>query len=420
MWHTLPVSILILALSASASDWPGWRGPDRSGRSPETHLLKSWPDGGPTLAWKKDQLGSGFSSISIVGNRIYTMADRGDSQYVVALELNGGTEVWATKIGPSWDDEYLGPRGTPSIDGDSAYAISTEGAVVCLNRATGALRWQRSMTRDYGGQMMSQWKFAESPLVDGDRVVFTPGSFGATMVAVDKKTGKDIWQASTSRGLPLGSNGAAYSSIVISQGAGVRQYVQLTGRGLIGVRASDGKTLWTYNRFANDVANISTPVVQGDFVFGSTAYGAGSALLKLSATPDGVNADEVYFLDAKTFQNHHGGFILVGDYLYGGHGHGNGFPICIEFATGKVRWGGDFRVEGATGSAAVAYADGKLYFRYQNGVMKLLDASPEGFKERGSFKIPNVRNPSWSHPVIHGGKLYLREQGTLYCYNIHE
>ena len=400
------------------SDWPGWRGADRSGISDETRLLKSWPAIGPALAWSVKGLGNGFSSVAVLGNRIYTMGDLGDSQYVFALNRADGKILWSTKIGPAWEDEYGGPRGTPAVDGESVYAIGTEGEVVCLKASDGSLKWQRSMTRDFGGQMMSQWKFAESPLLDGDRLLFTPGSFGATVVAVDKRTGKDIWRAGTSRGLSAGSNGAGYSSIVISEGAGVKQYVQLTGRGLIGIRASDGKTLWSYNRIANDVANISTPVVRGDYVFGSTGYQTGAALLKLSKTADGVEAKEVYFLDPKTFQNHHGGFILLGDFLYAGHGHNNGLPICIEFLTGKVRWGGNARVEGATGSAAVAYADGRLYFRYQNGMMKLFEASPEGFKETGSFKIPDVKLPSWSHPVISGGKLYLREQDTLLCYTI--
>jgi outer membrane protein assembly factor BamB len=274
------------------------------------------------------------------------------------------------------------------------------------------------MVANYNGRIMSDWKYSESPLVDGDKLIFTPGGFGALMVAVDKRTGKDIWRAEGARLGNAGSNGAGYSSAVISQGAGVRQYVQLIGRGLVGVRASDGKLLWTYNRVANDVANISTPVVQGDYVFASTAYGTGSALLKLEPAADGVTAKEVYFLNAPTFQNHHGGFVLIDGFLYSGQGQSNGFPICIEFATGKVRWGGNIRPEGATGSAAVAFADGHLYYRYQNGVMKLFEASPEGFKETGSFKIPEVRKPSWSHPVILGGKLYLREQDALLVYNV--
>ena len=350
---------------------------------------------------------------------MFTMGDRKDGQYVESLNLADGAIVWATKIGPVWDDtDAPGPRGTPTFDGDSVYAVGTEGELVCLDASTGALRWEKSAPRDFGGQMMSSWKYAESPLVDGNKVVFTPGGQAALIVALDKRTGKEIWHTGTPNLGHQGRNGAAYSSMVISEGAGVRQYVQLVGRGLISVRADDGKPLWNYNRIANDVANIPTSIVRGDYIFTSTGYQTGAALLKLEKTADGVDAKEVYFLNARTFQNHHGGFVLVGDFLYAGHGHNNGFPICIEFLTGKVRWGGDIRPEGATGSAAVAYADGHLYFRYQNGVMKLFDASPEGFKETGSFQIPNVRKPSWSHPVIFGGKLYLREQDTLLCYDV--
>ena len=413
-WTCLSLSFILLA-----ADWPGWRGPNRDGLSTETGLLKQWPADGPRLAWQAKGLGAGFSSLAIAGNRMFTMGDHGDGQYAEALNLADGAIVWSTKIGPVWEDsDAPGPRGTPTVDGDSVYAEGTEGEMVCLDIATGAIRWQKSLVADYNGQMMSDWKFSESPLVDGNKVLFTPGSFGALIAAVDKRTGKDLWRAGGARLGRLGSNGAGYSSIVVSEGAGVRQYVQVIGRGLIGIRAGDGKLLWSYNRVANDVANISTPVIRGDYVFASTGYQTGSALLKLAKTPDGVTAQEVYFLEPRTFQNHHGGFVLVGDFLYGGHGHSNGFPICIEFLTGRVRWGGDIRPEGATGSAAVAYADGHLYFRYQNGVMKLFEASPEGFKETGSFKIPGVRLPSWSHPVIHQGKLYLREQDKLLCYDI--
>jgi outer membrane protein assembly factor BamB len=401
----------------SSNDWPGWRGPNRDGISHETGLLQQWTDAGPPLVWKATGLGVGFSSISIVGDRIFTMGDRGDNQYIIALNRADGKELWRSLVGPAWEDEMGGPRGTPTVDGDRVYAIGTEGDLVCVDIATGKLRWKKSAAKDFRGRMMSDWKYSESPLIDGDKIIFTPGSFGNTLVALNKNTGATIWGATVARIGEKGSNGAAYASAVISDGAGVHQYVQLTGRGLIGVRASDGNLLWSYNRIANDVANIATPVVRGDYVFGSTAYGAGAALLKLHATADGVAADEVYFLDAKTFQNHHGGFVLVGDYLYSGHGHSMGLPICIEFLTGKVKWGGNARNAG-TGSAAVAYADGRLYFRYQNGLMMLIEATPDGYREKGSFEIPNVRGPSWSHPVILGGRLYLREQDALYSYDI--
>jgi len=401
---------------AGIGDWPQWRGPARNGISPDTGLLKAWGTNGPALAWKASGVGGGFSSLAITGGKIVTLGDRGEEQFVTALNQADGKQSWTAKIGPAWHDEFGGPRGTPTVDGDMVYAIGTEGDLVALELATGKERWRKNLPRDFGGKMMSQWKFSEPPLVDGNKLLFTPGGKNAGIVAVDKKTGAEIWRSAIPDLGGKGSDGAAYSGIVISEAAGVRQYIQLMGRGLVGVRASDGKFMWGYNRIANDVANIPTAVVRGDYVFTSTGYQTGAALLKLSKAGEGVKAEEVYFLDSRVFQNHHGGFVLIGDYIYAGHGHNRGFPICIEFMTGKVVWGGDIR-NGGSGSAAVTFADGNLYFRYQNGTMKLIEATPAGYKEKGSFEIPGA-NLSWSHPVVIGGKLYLREQDNLYVYNV--
>ena len=211
-------------------------------------------------------------------------------------------------------------------------------------------------------------------------------------------------------------DGAAYSSIVVSNAGGVRQFVQMMGRGVVGVAADDGKFLWGYNRVVNGTASIPTPLVQGDYVFCSSGYGAGAALLKLVPEGGGVRADEVYFLDGKEFQNHHGGMILLGDYIYAGHGHNAGAPTCLDLKTGKTVWRHN-RGPG-TGSAAVSYAEGNLYVRFENGVMALIGATPEEYLEKGTFKIPGAEQPSWSHPVIAGGKLYLREQDALMCYDV--
>lgn len=408
--------IPILALSLAA-DWPAWRGPERNGLSPDTGLLKRWPSGGPPLAFRAGGLGNGFSSLAIAGSRILTMGDRGADQYVIAVDGEDGRQLWAARVGAAWEDEYSGPRSTPTVDGDRVYAISTDGDLVCLDLATGKERWRKSISRDYRGGMMSGWRFAESPLVDGDRVVFTPGAPKALLAAVDKMTGKEIWRSATPQFGARGKDGAAYSSIVVSNAGGVRQYVQLTGRGLVGVRAADGWVLWSYNRIANDVANIPTPIVNGDHVFAATGYSTGSALLRLVKNGDKFDAQEVYFLGPNVFQNHHGGMVLVGDHLYAGQGHNRGFPICIEFLTGKVKWGGDIRNAGS-GSAAVTYADGNLYFRYQNGIMLLIEATPEGYREQGSFEIPAPRTYSWSHPVVTNGRLYLREQDALLVYKL--
>lgn len=411
---TLPVQS---ERAATTGDWPQWRGPNRDGVSTETGLLQAWPDGGPRQIFQASGMGGGFSSVAVTGGRIYTMGDRRDGQYALAFNAADGQPLWATRVGGTHVDQYGGPRATPTVDGDLVFVTSTDGDLLALAADTGALRWRKSLPGDFGAPTPG-WQFSESPLVDGDRVIITPGSRRAAMVAMDKTTGREIWRAAMPS---LGSNGLDgpdYSSIVISSGGGVKQYVRLMGRGLLSVRASDGWVLWGYNDVANNVANISTPIIKDNLVFASTGYQTGAALLELSAAPDTrVTARERYFLQSRVFQNHHGGMVLIGDHVYAGHGHNRGTPICLELATGRVAWGGDIRNAGE-GSAAVTAADGHVYFRYQNGVMMLIEATPAAYREKGQFQIPNVRNPSWSHPVVAGGRLYLREQDVLHVYDV--
>ncbi len=413
----MTLAILTLAGSGSA-DWPQFRGPNRDAQSTESGLLQQWPEGGPKLAWQLSGIGKGYSSVSIQNGRLFTMGDLGADQFVIALSLDQKSIQWKTRIGPAWtQDTYAGPRSTPTADGDVIYVIGTEGDLMALEAATGKVRWKKSLPGDFGGNMMSGWKWAESPLVDGDRVVVTPGSSSALLVCLEKATGREIWRTKAGEFGPAGRDGAGYSSVVISNGAAVKQYVQLTGRGVVGVRASDGKFLWTYNKVANSTANISTPIVSGDFVFAATGYQTGSGLVKLSRAGDGVVATEQYFLDGKTFQNHHGGMVLVGGHIYGGQGHRMGLPICIEFASGRKIWGGDIRNAGK-GSAAIAYADSHLIFRYENGVVVLIEATPAGYKEKGQFEIPNASPLNWPYPAIADGKLFLRDQDRLLVYDI--
>ncbi len=403
--------------AADVPNWPQFRGPNRDNVSADTGLLKEWDADGPTLAWKASGLGIGFSSLAVTKDRIYTMGDQGTSQYVLALSATDGKVLWKTRVGPNWDDRYPGPRSTPTIDGALLYAIGTEGDLVCLETATGKERWRKSLVSDFGGQIMSDWKFSESALVDGDRLVVTPGGKDSAIVALDKRTGALVWKAPMPAPGPNGRDGAGYASIVISNGGGVKQYVTLLGRGLVGVRAADGVVLWSYNRVANNVANIPTPVVKGDLIFASSGYQAGAVLLKLAAAGNGkVTASEVYFLEGRTFQNHHGGFILVGDSIYAGNGHRNGLPICLDLATGQVRWGGTIRNEGI-GSAALTYADGHVYYRYENGVMILVEATPAAYRQKGVFKLPSGEL-NWAYPVVTGGKLYIRDKDELLVYDL--
>ena len=410
---------LCAAFAAAAGDtenaaaaWPQWRGPHRDGVSVEKGLLQQWPGDGPPLAWKVSGLGEGFATVAIADGKIYTMGKRKNAVYLLALDGADGHELWATQVGGQMGDA---PSSTPTVDGDRVYTVGPHGDLISVEVAKGKKVWQKNFVKDFGGAI-PQWKYCESPLVDGDKLICTPGGPKATMVALDKKTGKPGWRCAVPGGA---GNGSGYSSIVISEGAGVKQYVQLMGEGTgcIGVDAKSGKLLWKYPRVANGTASIPTPIVYGDYVFCSSGYGTGSALLKLSPAGKGVKSEEVYFMNGNEFQNHHGGLVMVGDYIFGGHGHNTGFPICVEWKTGKIVWGGKQRGPGQE-SAAVVYADGQMYFRYQNGVMALIAASPEGYKLNGQFQIPQVSSPSWAHPVIANGQLYLREQDNLFVYNV--
>jgi outer membrane protein assembly factor BamB len=370
------------------------------------------------MLWKIDGLGKGYSTVSIADGRLLTMGDRRgpdgqESQFVIALDLETQKELWATRVGPPHSD---GPRCTPTIDGPRTYALGTSGDLVCLSTPDGKLLWSKSLPNDFGGKMMSVWKFSESPLIDGQRLICTPGGPDATMVALDKKTGNLIWNCAMPGIGDRGKDGAGYTTIVVADIEGVRQYVTIVGRGAIAVEAETGRFLWGYNRIANGVANITSPVVRGNLVFVTTSYKTGSALLRISRNGDAFQAKEVYFLGPKDFENHHGGVVLVGDHIYGGDGQNNGTPVCLEFETGKICWKPE-----APGqrSAAVLYADGNLIFRYEKeGLVALIEANADAYRLKGTFKTPFGKGPAWAHPVIHTGKLYLRDKDVLMCYDV--
>lgn len=415
MSQTFITTMALLALQptqAAGLEWSQWRGPNRDAVSRETGLQKSWKEGGPRLVWKSTGVGNGYASLAIVEDKIFTMGRKDKQDFLEAFALDGGKKLWSTPFAEGGD----APTGSPTVDGGLVFAISNGGELVCCNAADGKIVWQKNFEKDFGGKMMSSWGFSESPLIDGDRLLCTPGGNDAMIVALDKRTGETLWKSSVPPIGDKGGDGAGYSSIVISHACGVKQYVQMTGRGVISVDAKDGTFLWGYNKVANGTANIPTPIVKEDYIFCSTGYGTGSALLKIQKADGKLTAREEYFLDPKTLQNHHGGLILVGDYIYGGHGHNNGFPVCFELLTGKPMW--NAKRGPGEGSAAVVYADGNLYFRYESGKMALIGADPEKYEVKGTFDIPKGGEPSWSHPVVLGGKLYLREQDQLLCYDI--
>jgi outer membrane protein assembly factor BamB len=405
-------TVAVAAPKKGSRDWPQWRGPARDGISPLTGLIDDWSATAPRLLWTASGMGKGYASVAISGGRIYTLGQHDGKEHLSAFKQEDGSHLWSTAVG-SGDHS----NGTPTVDGNLVYAVGLKGDLVCADTAGGNLVWKKNYGQDFGGRMMSGWGFSESPLVDGDRLICTPGSNQAMMAALDKKTGNLIWKTSFPQGGSRGKDGAGYSSIVISKAGPVKQYVQLVGRGVIGVHAGDGSFLWGYDRIANGTANVPTPVVHGDLVFCSSGYGdGGSALLRMKVTGNKVGPEEVYYRSASELQNHHGGMVQVGDYIYFGHGHNRGLPICVELATGKVMWG---PVRGAgSGSAAVAFADGHLYFRYENGLMALIEATPEAYRLKGTFTIASRNGKSWPHPAIADGKLYLRDQDVLHCYSL--
>jgi outer membrane protein assembly factor BamB len=403
--------------AGTSKDWPQFHGPNRDSICAETGLLAPWPEGGPTLLWKLEGIGRGFSMPAIAGGRLYVTGDRNGAdgkpaQFCIAHDLATRRELWAARIGGAYPD--YGALGTPTVDGERTFVMSTDGDLLCLDTAGGSVRWQKSMTKDFGAPSRN-WRFSESPLVDGDKVICTPGGTNVVLAALDKRNGDVLWRCSPPDIGPKGKDGAGYSSPVVADIGGARQYVQVTGRGVVGVAADTGRFLWSYNRVANNIANITAPVVRGDRVFVANSYSTGAALLRIRRDGDAFKAEEVSFLAYRDFENHHGGIVLVGDYIFGGSGLGKGDPACIHFPTGRLMWKQRAPV---TGSAAVLYADGHLVFRYDRGPVYLVEASPKEFRIKGHFTPLTADGPAWSHPVIHDRKLYLRHNNLLACYDL--
>jgi outer membrane protein assembly factor BamB len=415
--------LLALAVPALAGDWPQWRGPNRDDNSTETGLLKQWPSTGPKRAWLFEKAGQGYSGFSIVGGRLFTLGTRDGKEILLALNADTGNELWATPIGDilanGWGD---GPRGTPTVDSDQMltlnaqrdasgrrlpariYALSGRGNLVCVNATDGRVLWTVSM-QEFGGKTPN-WGYTESPLVDGKLVIVTPGGDKGTMAAFDKMAGKLVWQSADI------TEGAQYSSIVPAVINGKKQYVQLVMQTLFGVDAATGKVIWR-SSWPGRTAVIPTPIVKGEEVFISSGYGVGCKKVKVN----GSEATDVFM--NKDLENHHGGVILVGENLYG-HSNKDGWT-CMAFSDGSVKW----RERAALGKGAVGYADGMLYcLDERKGTVALVEASPGGWSEKGRFTLEpqaSDRNPKgaiWVHPVIANGRLYLRDQGYIYCHDV--
>ena len=401
----------LLALAASATpvtssgqggDWPQWRGPNRDGRSAETGLLQSWPEGGPPLGWKAAGAGTGFSSMSTSGTRLFTMGARDGAEYVMAFDRTTGKKLWETQNGARFEnDRGSGPRGTPTVSGGRLYAFGASGDLTCLDPATGRKHWSVNVLRTFGGHN-PRWGLSESPLVTGGRVLINAGGPGASIVALDAKTGSVVWKS--------GSDAAAYSSAVLQKVGGIEQAVFFTASGARGVDVRDGRELWQYAPVANRVANAATPVVSGPHVFLSSDYGTGAALLRMEAAGGGLAAHEVYF--TREMRNHHSSSVLVGDHLYG---FSSAILTAMRLADGEVAWR-----DRSVGKGSLVYADRRLYLLSENGVVGLADADPKAYVERGRFTIETGQLSTWAHPIVAGGMLYLRDQDSIYAYDVRD
>ena len=390
---SLPAVVSNLALD----DWPQWRGPNRDGRSVEKGLLKDWPAAGPPLAWRASGAGEGYSSFAVAGGRLYTLGARAGTEYTFAFDAASGKKLWEAANGKRFDnDRGSGPRATPTVDGDKIYSFGASGDLSALEAATGKVLWTVNVLSKFGGSNI-QWGLSESPLVLADRILVNAGG---PIVALKKTDGSQIWK---SNGEPAG-----YSSAVLHEAGGVRQAIYFTHTRVVGVDVNNGKRLWSYEQVANDVANIATPVVRENRVFVSSDYGTGAALLELTPSGGGMQAKEIYF--TRDMRNHHSSSVLVGDHLYG---FSSAILTAMNFNDGQVAWR-----DRSVGKGSLVFADDRLYLYSEGGTVGLAEANPTAYREHGRFKLKTGSLPTWSHPVVSGGKLFLRDQDNIYAYDV--
>jgi outer membrane protein assembly factor BamB len=402
----LLLSLPALAATPDDSDWSQFRGSKRDGHSPDTGLLKQWPSSGPALAWKATGLGGGYSTVSIQGDRIFTMGDVGDSCVLIALNAADGKTVWTAPVGRTGGN-YPGPRCTPSADGKLVVALGQHGDLICVSQADGKEVWRKSMKKDFDGRMMSGWGYSESPFIDGDLILCAPGGSKGSVIALKKTTGEVVWRCTDL------TDSATYASIVPVEIGGVKQYLVLLENSVAGVAADGGKLLWRGERVIQKATAIATtPVYKDGVVFVTSSYEHGTCN-GFKITKDGASfkAEQIY--SGMQLKTHHGGVVVVGDHVYGTD---NRSLKCLDLKTGNVIW-----EDRSVGKGSITYADGHLIVRSEGkqGSVALVEASPGGYKEKGRFDQPErSKLNSWPYPVVFGGKLYLRDQENLFCYDV--
>ncbi|MBT5926599.1 MAG: PQQ-like beta-propeller repeat protein [Verrucomicrobia bacterium] len=396
----------LITPSKAESNWPQWRGTNRDGHSTDTGLLNSWPETGPEMVWIFKNAGKGYSSPAIADGRYYSMGTRDNNTILLCLDANTGEEQWAKEIGNilgnGWGD---GPRGTPAVDGDKVYALTGEGNLVCASTKDGTIVWETTMSKLGGSE--PKWGYSESVLLDGSNILVTPGGDKGTVAALDKASGKVIWQSGDI------TDHAHYSSVVAAEINGSKQYVQRTEKSIFGLNPETGNVLWKTD-FPGRTAVIPTPIVLGNRVYVTAGYGAGCKAIEIQ--PDNT-VKELY--SNREMKNHHGGVVRVGGQVFG-YSDGIGW-LCQNLSDGSEVWA----ERKALGKGAITYVDGKLICLDESkGHVVMLDASTKGYNELSRFtldpqsEIRASRGKIWTHPVIVNGKLYLRDQDLIYCYKV--
>ncbi len=400
-------SILISSQPLHAADWPQWRGPNRDGKSADTHLLQQWPSGGPPLVWKVPGLGRGYSGVALVGDQLFTMGEKGDTSVIEALSVSDGHPLWNTRVGKAGTAGCCsgpGPRCTPTVADGLVFGLDQFGELICVSAVDGKEQWHKNFAKDFGASR-PEWGWSESPLVNGQQVVVTPGGSQGAIVALDTKTGAKRWQTKDF------TDPAHYSSIISAEIDGVPTYIQLTAANIVGIAPKDGKVLWKAKR-KGETAVIPTPIYSDHEVYVSSGYGVGCNLFKILSNSGAFTTEQVYA--NKIMANHHGGVLLVGEKLYG-YSEGKGW-VCQDFKSGEMVWNEKQKLK----KGCLSFADGKLICREEDsGTVALIDASPTGYSEKGRFSQPDRSNEkAWTHPTIANGCLYIRDQDLLFCYNL--
>jgi outer membrane protein assembly factor BamB len=409
--HGKIIGVLVVALlgadPAVAGDWPQFHGPKRNNISTETGLLKRWPEAGPKLLWTAHGLGHGFSSLSISGGRIFTAGNIGDQAVVTALDMDGKAH-WQTKCGGAWIRRglYPGTRGTPTLDGNRLYYETPLGDLACLDANSGRKLWGLNILRRFGGKNI-RWALSESLLIDGDRLICSPGGTEGGVVALDKHMGKVVWACRT-------GDRAGYASPVLGEHKGLRMILTLTLKAMVGINADTGELLWRVKHLSYADENVLKPIYHDGHVFVSTVA-AGSRKWKITVQGTKASVEQVWH--SKQMDNHHGGVVLLGGHLYGSSCAFNRSKwICLDWRSGKTLY-----VDAGVGKGSLTVADGLLYILGERGRMGLVAPSPQAHVVVSRFELPKGgKGLWWAHPVVCGGRLYVRHGDFLYAYDVRE